>query len=1499
MANDELTRSEYLNALLRQKNQLKETGMNVVNPSLVPLASIDTSFQTGVDKTNVPTEAEIKNVTKPQKNGWETAWDNVFGFVDEIAAKFGAGFVSGWEGILDLGATAIGALGDATGWYEGDIFTDWAKQDIGTALAEWTKTYANYTPWGIAENIMNGNYANREYWRSAGEGALDILDSGFFASNQIKDYRQDADKYYGMNDEALNEMGGFGQFLGGAAHSIGFMLPAIMTGGGGAVGKAATLGTMFLGSSGKGSEQALKEGASSDKALAYGLASGAVETATEVLVGKFLGKAAKALHLEDFAKGFGKINGVSIGKEMLGKVTAKQFAASMLEEGAEEVVATFFQPVIESIYKGNSAYYDENGNNVYTTPEFWSEVVTSFLSGAFVSGLTGGVENVRINRRYGKDGAVFIQNNQKYNELIDEYKQKQFKKEDTTEIEKQIKELAITLSNNLETIAKSKNKKYLENLMFDYAKSANSKLKAKEWNAEKTTEMTRAFRESFDTPVYKKLTNDINSVLEKKGSNIKIRWATEQELREGLETENNEPYYDNAGNIRGFYIPSEGTVVINEKYSNEVASIVKHELVSHAILDTNETAVRNIIEYIENDKELSKVFHKHDADIEKEYSKDEIESERLATFVEEYINDYDSFIDAIEGNKSLKSKMVSLLRNIKRAVKEKGGKLNNKLLKNIEKSLNALLNNETKNKLKEEPAIQFSKKLGKNVLSSPISHQGNKFKLIERLLPLFPEQSQVKRFIDVFGGSLTVSMNVNYETKVVNEIHPLLQRMYGFLIQPKSKKSVKEVVEFLKKRAETFKLDTKEGFDALKEAYNSKPKNEKPIWDLFLLNKYGTSGTLVNVDSKTYDYKGEWSERNSNPNWNLILSKMTNFRKTLKDAKYYQVDCVEMIDKAQEGDFLYCDPPYSNTNAVYNEGWTEEDDKRLMEALDRATDRGVRFALSNIFSYNGKENKQWIEWSKKYRTSHFEKKYHFGEADEVLICNYNETGKIINEEKEKREQYKRYFFSSSQVKEFVEPDLQVYFDKEWKGFYENISPAEKRFLEDVYGGKISIFSEKGKDNFKRFYDALLYYGKKTFDKNKYLKYRYWSPEMKMLAQELRKIGTRNVHYALDEDYSAAYDSEENEIIFNLFPLSYFKANILQKVVRHERYHFLGEKYPDIFQQFANDILSRIDRETYKELLDLDQHGTSYYDQALEMMDNPFLGEMYIREYVKEKISKLEGITNPIVEELVDEFENKPSSRYRNARILNNILLLEEVLADIYAQKPDRIKILKKVIPVNEINSIVNTADEQIEKRTKTKLKFSKAFGSEVSAPTVKGAAVETVITLGDTQDVVEEVFNRVKDLFPSTITLPNKLLTTRLIFNEYNLKSKKDKKLFLNKVIKTIFETEIEFAERDASGIATGNFFTGTLEDYLLMLGYKPNAVIDLIAEDFYTAMDLKSKTSEREKALINLKMTFNLLKNNVRRLKRKVALTFKAYRGVCKLKEEIKTLKGVEILNN
>ena len=99
--------------------------------------------------------------------------------------------------------------------------------------------------------------------------------------------------------------------------------------------------------------------------------------------------------------------------------------------------------------------------------------------------------------------------------------------------------------------------------------------------------------------------------------------------------------------------------------------------------------------------------------------------------------------------------------------------------------------------------------------------------------------------------------------------------------------------------------------------------------------------------------------------------------------------------------FVYCDPPYLIATAAYNENgkWTEKEEYELLGLLDRLNAKKLRFALSNVLSHKGKENKLLKRWTEKnrykvhhlnfgYTNSNYHTKDKVNLSDEVLIVNY-------------------------------------------------------------------------------------------------------------------------------------------------------------------------------------------------------------------------------------------------------------------------------------------------------------------------------------------------------------------------------------------------------------------------------------------------------------------------------------------------------------------------------
>ena len=121
-----------------------------------------------------------------------------------------------------------------------------------------------------------------------------------------------------------------------------------------------------------------------------------------------------------------------------------------------------------------------------------------------------------------------------------------------------------------------------------------------------------------------------------------------------------------------------------------------------------------------------------------------------------------------------------------------------------------------------------------------------------------------------------------------------------------------------------------------------------------------------------------------------------------KNIKIEQKNAFEILYNTtfNKKDFIYLDPPYSKTLAIYNEkrafgGWTIEDDYKLFEILEFLDKKGIKWGLSNVFKNKGNVNEHLIKWCKDndWNVHHLDFTYSSlgkgnANSDEVYICNY-------------------------------------------------------------------------------------------------------------------------------------------------------------------------------------------------------------------------------------------------------------------------------------------------------------------------------------------------------------------------------------------------------------------------------------------------------------------------------------------------------------------------------
>lgn len=245
---------------------------------------------------------------------------------------------------------------------------------------------------------------------------------------------------------------------------------------------------------------------------------------------------------------------------------------------------------------------------------------------------------------------------------------------------------------------------------------------------------------------------------------------------------------------------------------------------------------------------------------------------------------------------------------------------------------------------------------------SPINYMGSKYRSLGYIKPYLP--NNVKTFVDVFGGSGTMTLNVKADTHIYNDRVTPLVELFDYLV----KRSYEEVENEINTIIERYSLPSKEGYLQLREDYNRSDKRD-PI-ELYTLTQYSFNYLM------RFNLKGEFNAPYGHGHSKYSVTgkeKLKGMEEHLKDKtvyvynKDYKELVEEVIHELGEGDFIYFDPPYEQTTASYNEnrgytGWTNEDAEEVLEIIDKLDDLGIHFGYSNSLISKGEDNERLYEW---------------------------------------------------------------------------------------------------------------------------------------------------------------------------------------------------------------------------------------------------------------------------------------------------------------------------------------------------------------------------------------------------------------------------------------------------------------------------------------------------------------------------------------------------------
>ena len=302
------------------------------------------------------------------------------------------------------------------------------------------------------------------------------------------------------------------------------------------------------------------------------------------------------------------------------------------------------------------------------------------------------------------------------------------------------------------------------------------------------------------------------------------------------------------------------------------------------------------------------------------------------------------------------------------------------------------------------------------IIQSPLNYTGGKFKLLPQILPLFPKNIDI--FVDLFCGGANVGVNVKSNRTILNDTDDNLTYLFNMFKNLGSDclPLLDEIIEKygLSQSAEHgyeyYGCDSgtglapynKDKFLKLREDFNNSPDPGYYHYAmLYVLIIYSFNNQI------RFNRQGQFNLPVGKRDFNeKMQDKLNKFIKRL-EAKRYEFSNYDFrdfdISQLNSESFVYADPPYLITCATYNEqgGWNEQDERDLLEFLDKLHSNNIKFALSNVLRSKGKENSILINWTNKnsnkyrvinlnfdYNNSNYQVKDKNSVTEEVLIINY-------------------------------------------------------------------------------------------------------------------------------------------------------------------------------------------------------------------------------------------------------------------------------------------------------------------------------------------------------------------------------------------------------------------------------------------------------------------------------------------------------------------------------
>lgn len=277
-------------------------------------------------------------------------------------------------------------------------------------------------------------------------------------------------------------------------------------------------------------------------------------------------------------------------------------------------------------------------------------------------------------------------------------------------------------------------------------------------------------------------------------------------------------------------------------------------------------------------------------------------------------------------------------------------------------------------------------------IKSPLRYIGGKYRILDQIFKRFP--NNIDTFVDLFAGGLNVSVNINANKYICNDVMWELAELYNYLAD----NSVAWLLNQIEQTCRMFSLSREngDGYYELRKSYNAFPN---PIKFFCLICFSFNHQIRFNKDHEFNTSfgrnKSSWYRKGVKEDFISFCNRLHTMNAEFTDIDFRDLD----LSNLGENDLVYCDPPYIISDATYGKEvpWSLEDEKALLNFLDELSDKGVMFALSNVLWHKDFKNNELIKWSKdyivfpidiNYSNCNYHRKDKNSDSMEVLITNF-------------------------------------------------------------------------------------------------------------------------------------------------------------------------------------------------------------------------------------------------------------------------------------------------------------------------------------------------------------------------------------------------------------------------------------------------------------------------------------------------------------------------------